>query len=85
MRWWDPTWHMQMMGIFWVVIVAAAVLVLASWRPRRGATKPLTPEQILKRRYASGEIDQSTYERMLRTLREGPGPRGGENERGAES
>jgi uncharacterized membrane protein len=28
-----------------------------------------SPEQILKRRYAKGELDQQTYERMLGELR----------------
>lgn len=27
------------------------------------------PEQALKRRYARGEIDQKSYDEMLRTLR----------------
>ncbi len=62
----------QMMGILWVIlalVIIAGVLVMAqAWRigrPRRDDA----PEQALKRRYAKGEIDRDTYERMLEDLR----------------
>lgn len=32
-------------------------------------TAPIGPEELLKRRYAAGEISLSEYEEMLRTLR----------------
>jgi uncharacterized membrane protein len=39
-----------------------------------------SPEQILRRRYASGELDEETYEHMLEKLSRRP-PRDGEEPR----
>lgn len=61
------------MWIGWLIVllligVTVWFVVSASrrdgWRPREEA-----PEQLLKRRYARGEIDRETYERMLEDLR----------------
>lgn len=60
-----------MMGLFWVVIliaVIALVLWLAGSR-RLPWTSDESPEAILKRRYARGEISREQYESMLRDLR----------------
>lgn len=68
---WD-NWHMGgWMGVWWIVIVVAVVVVIrfflnASGRPD---DRREPPEQALKRRYANGEIDRATYERMLEDLR----------------
>lgn len=35
-----------------------------------GARSEETPEQILKRRYANGEIDREQYQRQLEDLRQ---------------
>lgn len=58
-------------GLLWVAVVV--VVVLLFWRlianregTRRGDD---SPEAILKRRYARGEIDREQYERMLEDLR----------------
>jgi len=58
------------MGVFWI-----AVLVLVVWGvtrllptggrgPDAGAPRAETPEEILDRRLAQGEIDVQTYQRM---------------------
>lgn len=67
---WDAGWHMGWMGLGWillVVLIVLAVLVVA-----RGSRDPSargeSPRDVLKRRYASGEIDRETYQRMLRDL-----------------
>lgn len=60
-----------MMGLFWVVILIA-VIALAFWLAgSRGLrwTSDESPEAILKRRYARGEISREQYESMLRDLR----------------
>jgi uncharacterized membrane protein len=64
---------MAWMGIWWVlgaVMVAAlfwAMFASSAGGPRRGGGD--SPERILKRRYANGEIDHDAYERMLTDLR----------------
>lgn len=61
------------MGLWWVLIllVIAAVVWFAASAARRNGGQPReeTPEQVLKRRYARGEIDRETYQRMLEDLR----------------
>ncbi len=66
--WW---WHMGFMWLFWIVVIVAVVWALArgiSGRTQMGERQD-SPEQILKRRYASGEIDKEEYERRLSDLR----------------
>lgn len=68
--------NMGWMG-FWMVfgwIIGLAVLILLVWIVARAAGGPPgraeeTPEQILKRRYARGEMDREDYERRLSDLR----------------
>ena len=62
------TGGMMMWMLLWAV-VALAVLALAAagvvWLVRRsgpeGGHRPESPEEILKRRYASGEIDEDEF------------------------
>lgn len=65
-------WHTGGMGLWWIVIAVALVGVI--WfvitTTRRGREDSgESPEQTLKRRYAKGELDRETYERMLADLR----------------
>ncbi|MGM0578843.1 MAG: SHOCT domain-containing protein [Myxococcota bacterium] len=67
--WSDP--HGFWMILYWAVGIG--VLLLVVWgiarsigNSRGGAD---SPEQILKRRYARGEIDRETYQERLRELR----------------
>jgi putative membrane protein len=68
--------NMGWMG-FWMVfgwIIGLAVLILLVWIVARAASGPSgraeeSPEQILKRRYARGEMDREDYERRLSDLR----------------
>jgi uncharacterized membrane protein len=60
------------MWLWW--IVAIGLLVLFVWAIARAAAPQSpraedSPEAILKRRYASGEIDREEYERTLVDLR----------------
>jgi putative membrane protein len=64
MGWW--------MALWWVF--GLAFLVLIVWMVGRAAGGPPvrteeTPEQILKRRYARGEIEREEYQRRLDDLR----------------
>lgn len=68
--------HMGWMG-FWMTlwsVGALVILMLLVWLFTRAVAGPParteeTPEQILKRRYARGEIDREDYERRLADLR----------------
>lgn len=65
-----------MMMIFWLLGVAIVVMVV--WYVWRPTWKPFQrsedPDEILKRRYARGEIDDATYERMRTELHAGTRP-----------
>lgn len=65
---------MGWMGLWWILIIVgiAAVIWAASSSSKRGngGNAGESPEKILKRRYANGEIDRETYERMLQDLRQ---------------
>ncbi len=60
-----------MMLLFWILIIAAVVLGVR-WFVNEGKMKGLrkeeTPLDILKKRYACGEIDIEQYETMKREL-----------------
>lgn len=60
---------------FWIVVLG--VLLAAFWRlfsdraeTRRAVEEEEHAEEVLRRRYARGEIDQEEYERRLQVLRE---------------
>ena len=64
---------MGMMAIWW--LLGLAVLVVIIWGVVRVAGSPGmgrgddSPEAILRRRYARGEVDREEYERRLTDLR----------------
>ena len=65
-----------MMMIFWLLGIAIAVMVVwylwrSKWKPSQWSEDP---DEILKRRYARGEIDDATYERMRTELHSGDRP-----------
>jgi putative membrane protein len=68
-------WYMHGMGaglvllnlfLWLLLVVAAAVFINVVWGRRPGAG---TPEQILARRFARGEIDDEEYRRRMEQLR----------------
>lgn len=63
---------MGFMGLWWILGIAlVAAVIWALLRAGRGSTDGPreSPEEILKRRYAKGEIDHETYERMRTDLK----------------
>lgn len=64
---------MGWMALWWLIGIALVVLLV--WALARGLPfgqsggAGESPEQIVKRRYAKGEIDRETYERMLEDLK----------------
>jgi len=73
MHWyWDGGSHMAWMSIWWVLgagVIAALFWAMFASSSRRSVGGGESPEKILKRRYANGEIDHDAYERMLADLR----------------
>jgi putative membrane protein len=63
---------MLMMLAFWAALIVGAVLLVrwAIGQPRgaRSTTRLEDPAEILRRRYAAGEIDQTTYQQMKAEL-----------------
>jgi putative membrane protein len=68
--------YMESMGswmlLWWVGGIAVLVLLVRMIAGTPGGFSPRadeTPEQILKRRYARGEIEREEYQRRLEDLR----------------
>lgn len=71
---WGPGYGfvgMIVMMFFWVLIIVGIVLIVR-WLFTRGAQKPSSTDEtaleILKRRYARGEINKEEFEAMKRDL-----------------
>ena len=59
-------------GLIIPLLLIGAVAYALGWRPQLNQTQPpqasQTPLEILKARYAGGEIDREEYEQMRRDL-----------------
>lgn len=70
---WPMDGHMGWMGFWW--LLALVLLLVFVWALARGAAMNSpprdedSPEAILKRRYARGELDEQEFERRLGNLR----------------
>lgn len=69
MHYWSE-WHMGFMSLWWIcgAVALAALFWFAVAGSQRGGT-PDSPEKILKRRYAGGEISRDEYQQKLEELR----------------
>lgn len=78
MRYWDSHWNTWGMGaggwllmlIFWAAVVGVVVWLIAGNARRRGSPAEASALEVLKQRYARGEIDQQEFERRKRDLTE---------------
>ncbi|OJV76687.1 MAG: hypothetical protein BGO37_11720 [Cellulomonas sp. 73-92] len=72
-------WAWLGMGLFWLVLLGvilyAVVRLLPSGGASRGDRGPESPEDILDRRFARGEIDLETYQAQRAALRQARGDR----------
>ena len=60
---------MLLVALFWIVVLGAAVWLIARMvRGRRGRSEATNADDIVRERYARGEIDRETYERMRSEL-----------------
>jgi uncharacterized membrane protein len=62
--WWPSHW----MRLFWVAVMIVVVRFAVRWFRISVAHSKSLPEQVLRVRYVSGEIDKSEYESKLREL-----------------
>ncbi len=70
---WSRAGHMGGMWFWWIAgIVIVAVLIWAVSRTSspKGGNSGASAEELLKRRYANGEIDKDEYEKRLHDLRQ---------------
>ena len=75
MHGWNGAWPMSWMWVGWLlglvlVVAVVVILVRAASTGSGGASDRESPEEILKRRFARGEIDEDEYQKRLRALRE---------------
>jgi putative membrane protein len=64
-------WHAGGMWIFWIAVLLVVVLAIV-WAARSSGPRsapPESPEEILKKRYARGEIGREEYQERLDELR----------------
>ena len=74
--WWGmhPMWGawglgmMLMMLVFWGVVIAALVLAIRWMARQTGGPRPDVALEILRQRYARGEIDKNEFEARKRDL-----------------
>lgn len=70
---------MILIGIFWLAVLGVAIWALLRWAGDRGASRTTpsmgnrgqTPLEILRERYARGEIDTATFDQMRERIEEG--------------
>jgi putative membrane protein len=71
---WDYGWHGWFLGpivmiLFWGLVIAAIVLVVRGFgTSSHGSQASRTPLDILKERFARGEIDKDEFEERRRVL-----------------
>jgi putative membrane protein len=73
MNGWTGVGHMGGMWLWWIVgiaIVAAVFWAMGRTSSRAGGNGGASAEELLKRRYANGEIDKDVYEKRLHDLRQ---------------
>ena len=63
-----------LMAVFWIAIIAAAIWLLSNLFPKSSASQlpgntAESAVDILKRRYAQGEIGPEEYEAILKDLK----------------
>lgn len=67
--WHAGEWWMMGIGLlFWLVVLGLPVWLVVRATGRERA-EPRAAEEILRRRFAAGEIDADEYERCLEVLR----------------
>ena len=69
------------MGLFWLALLGVIIWAVVRLLPAHhdgGSRDADSPEDILDRRFARGEIDAETYQEQRAVLAAARGPRGGQ-------
>ena len=73
MHMWGGNWSMGWMALWWLagaaVVVGIVLVILYAVRSGGPPSPGESPEEILKKRYARGEMDEAEYRRRLEELR----------------
>ena len=72
MRWNGWGWNIWGMGLewlFWLAVIVAVVALIVYIARRPSLPDKKSAEEILKERFARGEISKEEYEERLKTLR----------------
>lgn len=56
------------MWLIWILLIVAVVVMLKAWSGGSSAPRDESPMEILKKRFALGEIDEEEFERRRREL-----------------
>ena len=64
----DGFWFFGMHALWWVFWLIVIIFLIAFVMPGRNRRARETPLEILKRRYAAGEISKDEYEERRATL-----------------
>ena len=69
---WNTWWHSGGMWLFWFGVLAiVGVVIYLMMRSMKKAEPPReTPQELLKKRFARGEIEREEYERAMKDLRQ---------------
>jgi putative membrane protein len=84
--WWHGGWDgwgwaamTLTMALFWALVIGGVVWALRNSGSSAGPPRRDDPRDIVRDRYARGDIDEDTFERMVRMLDQDanrPGPPG---------
>lgn len=58
------------MWLFWLLVIVALIALVRSSGSRNAPPPPESALDILKKRYARGEIDEAEYQRQRQTLQD---------------
>jgi putative membrane protein len=71
---WGMGWMMGLWWLFWILAIGAVVWALARSTGSRSTGREESPEVILKRRYARGEMSREEYDQRLTDQRPSDAP-----------
>lgn len=67
----DGVWMGGYMWLFWVLLIVVVLVLIKAFSARPGAdsgARPESPLEVLKTRYARGEIDEEEFHRRRSEL-----------------